>query len=628
MLLVVPLVLVAGGGSASAHAVLKGTDPADGSVLRTAPKAVTLTFSESVGLLDDSVRVLDPGNRRVHTGKQEHADGRSDTARVTLPDLAQGTYIVAWRVVSADSHPVSGALTFSVGKPSATTAVLPSDEAQDAASVMLYDIGRYVAYGGLALLLGVTAFVTVTGVGPARGLLVGGWWTLLAATLALLLLRGPYERGSGPATALDLSVLRETATSRPGLALLARVVMLGVAAAVAGRAGLLPSRTESRTDGEGRAADGHLGGGGAALGGRLRFAIVGLLSLALALTWAVAEHAAAGIQVPLAMTSAVLHLLAMAVWLGGLTALLTGLHRAPEELPAPAVARFSRLAFIAVAVLVATGAYQSWRGLGSLGALTSTPYGRLLTAKLVAVVLLLTAAAYSRRWTARLAVPTAGTAGTAVPERVRETVGAVGARTETASMEAVPVGGDAGDVPTDAGPGPAPTDGDQAPYRRALRRSVLAEITIGVVVLVITTLLTGTQPGRAATEAAASTAAADQPLGSTTMVPFDMGATGGHGKVQIELTPGRVGENQVQAVVYGPDGGIATVPELRLSFTFKDRNIGPLDAKLTDRGGYWAADSLTLPLPGLWTMRTTVRTTDIDQVTVSRTVRIGQPDRT
>jgi copper transport protein len=140
---------------------------------------------------------------------------------------------------------------------------------------------------------------------------------------------------------------------------------------------------------------------------------------------------------------------------------------------------------------------------------------------------------------------------------------------------------------------------------------------------VITTVLTGTQPGRAATETAASAAAADRPTSSTTLVPFDVGTPGGHGKVQIELAPGRVGENSVQAVILGPDGGIATVPELRLTFTLAAQKIGPLDAELTDKGGYWGTDGLTLPLAGTWTMRVTVRTSDIDQVTVSKTVKIG-----
>ncbi|MFE9097961.1 copper resistance CopC/CopD family protein [Streptomyces sp. NPDC007264] len=611
-----PLVLLAGAGSASAHAVLKNADPADGTLLRTAPKAVTLTFSESVGLLEDSVRVIDPGNRRVHTGRQEHAAGRANTARVTLPArLAQGTYIVAWRVVSADSHPASGALTFSVGERSATTAVLPSDTAQDAASTMLYDIARYVAYGGFALLLGTVVFTRVTGVAAAPGLLVGGWWTLMAATSALLLLRGPYERGRGPATALDLGVLRDTVTSRPGLALLARVVVLAVAAVALGRTG-------GAGHGKGRHA-----------------ATVGLSSLALAVTWAVSEHAAAGTQVPLAMTSAVLHLLAMAVWLGGLAALLTALHRTPEALPPSAVARFSRLAFAAVVVLAATGAYQSWRGLGSFDALTSTTYGRLLTAKLVAVVVLLAAAASSRRWTARWAAAGAGAgaAGATLPERVRQSVGAATGRAvaavphedhaaagDGAAGDGAAGDGAAGDgAAGDGGAVDAAADAEPVPSRRELRRSVLAEVATGIVVLVITTLLTGAQPGRAAAEEAASRAAAEQPLGLTATVPFDMGTPGGRGRAQIELTPARAGENAVQALVFGPDGGIATVPELRLTFTLEERSIGPLDAKVTDRGGYWAAASVNLPLPGTWTMKATIRTTDVDQVTVSRRVRIG-----
>lgn len=103
------------------------------------------------------------------------------------------------------------------------------------------------------------------------------------------------------------------------------------------------------------------------------------------------------------MVSSVLHLLAMAVWLGGLTALLLALYRVPpdESLRPAAVARFSRLALASVAVLAATGVYQSWRGLGSWEAF-ATSYGRLLVLKIGAVVLMLVAASHSRSWTERL----------------------------------------------------------------------------------------------------------------------------------------------------------------------------------------------------------------------------------
>ncbi|WP_435852669.1 copper resistance CopC/CopD family protein [Streptomyces mirabilis] len=625
---VLVLVLFGGVGGASAHAALTGTDPQDGSVLKTAPTEVTLSFSESIGLLDDSFRVLDPDNRRVHTGEPGHAGDRSDTARVTLPKgLGTGTFTVAWRVVSADSHPISGAFTFSIGKPSATPPPVPVDPAGGTVASTLYDAARYLAYGGLALLIGAATFVLVCGFPDAvRRLLFTGWWVLLLSTAALLLLRGPYERGSSPTDAFDPSVLNETLTSRPGLALLARLVLLGATV-------FYPVREQVR--------------------GRLVLALGGLLTVSLAVTWAVAEHASAGIQVPVAMVSSVLHLLSMAVWMGGLAALLTTLYRSAEPIPAAVVNRFSRLALASVTVLVVTGVYQSWRGLGSWDALTSTWYGRLLLAKLVAVLVLLAGAGASRRWTGRLmlAADEARTAA-AVPveERVPQTVGASSAPTDVRVGRA---DGPSDGSPSDGGPSDDGASDDGAPdpdhefsdeasdkssgkisdkpsdeadrYRRALRRSVLVEVVVGIVVLVITTLLTGTQPGRAATEAAAAsaTAAAGETTASTTTIPFDVGTEGGHGKVQIQMTPSRVGENSVQAVIYGSDGGFATVPELRLTFTLESQQIGPIDAGLTDKGGYWTADGVTLPVAGTWTMKATVRTTDIDQVTVSKTVKIG-----
>jgi copper transport protein len=78
----------------------------------------------------------------------------------------------------------------------------------------------------------------------------------------------------------------------------------------------------------------------------------------------------------------------------------------------------------------------------------------------------------------------------------------------------------------------------------------------------------------------------------------------------------------VQAVVFGPDGGIVAVPEVRLSLSLPDQKVGPLDAKLKNLGGYWGTSDLTLPIAGTWTMSVTVRTTDIDQVTVTKAVRI------
>ncbi|MFJ2906324.1 MULTISPECIES: copper resistance protein CopC [unclassified Streptomyces] len=594
---VLVLLVLGSAGPAAAHAALRAGDPADGTVLASAPRQLTLTFTESVGLLDDSFRVLDPDNRRLRTGEPGHGPGGSDTARVSLPaQLPQGTYVVAWRVVSADSHPVSGAFTFSVGKASPTTAVTTAGPTEDPATASLYNIGRYLAYLAAALLIGTAAFIALCRPAdrtPLRTPLRVGWWTLLGATLALLVLRAPYETGTGPATAFHLTSLERTLTGRPGLALLARLALL-LAAALC-----LPRLRDSRP--------------ARVLGGAL--------AVGLALTWASAEHASAGLQVPLAMTSAVLHLLAMAGWLGGLTALLLTLHRATALTPAT-VTRFSRLAFASVTVLVVTGGYQSWRGLGSWDALTTTPYGRLLTAKLAAIALLLAAAAVSRRWTAALATGVEAEAD--AEARVPEAVGAAGERTPGAVTVVAEDRehrdgreGPGGTAVKAAGALELPLD------RRALRRAVGAEVGIGVVVLMLSTLLSGTLPGRAAAEAEQAPATTGGlRAASVTTIPFDVGTPNGQGKVQVTLDPGRVGDNAVQAVVYGPDGGISTVPELRLSLTLADRKIGPLDAGVRDAGGYWASSGFTVPLAGTWTMKVTVRVSELDQVTVSSPVRI------
>lgn len=151
---------------------------------------------------------------------------------------------------------------------------------------------------------------------------------------------------------------------------------------------------------------------------------------------------------------------------------------------------------------------------------------------------------------------------------------------------------------------------------------MLVEVLVAAVVLALTTVLTGTLPGRAEAEAEATEQAAALPATSVVMAPFSV--AGHRGTVQVTLDPARTGDNAVEAVVYGADGGLAAVPELRIAFTFPAQDIGPLNADLTDRGGYWATNAVNLPLAGTWTMKVTVRVSDVDQVTVGRPVRVAR----
>ncbi|HYH48824.1 MAG TPA: copper resistance CopC family protein, partial [Acidimicrobiia bacterium] len=101
----------------SAHAMLTGTEPVGGTAVAKSPDRVVLRFSETVQIPLGSIRVFaSPSGKQVETGAAGRVDGQSSAVGVKLPELDDGTYIVTWRVTSADSHPIHGAFTFTVGE--------------------------------------------------------------------------------------------------------------------------------------------------------------------------------------------------------------------------------------------------------------------------------------------------------------------------------------------------------------------------------------------------------------------------------------------------------------------------------------------------------------------------------
>ncbi|MDI5964247.1 copper resistance CopC/CopD family protein [Streptantibioticus silvisoli] len=648
---VLTAVLFGGALPASAHAALLRSDPSQGSVVRTAPDRITLYFSEGVLLSADSLTVYDPAGKPVQRGAPGHAAGRPDSATIGLRSgLRDGTYTVAWKAVSADTHPVGGAWTFSVGAPSKTSAIPRQTEAGGGLAGALYGIGRYVAYLGFAVLVGSAAFLALcwpggTRLRPLRRLATGGWAAVAAATIALLLLRGPYVNGTRLGGVFDLAGLRSVVGSPSGEALVCRLLLLAAAAVVLSV--LFGGRRAEPEDGpraepQGRPRTGALVAGAVVAAG-------------IAATWSLTEHASVGVQPALAMPLDIAHLLSMAVWLGGLTALLTGLYRA-GGVPAAAVRRFSGIAFSCVCVLVSTGVYQSWRQVGSWHALFGTAYGRWLLVKIALVACVVAVAGVSRRWTAKLTTAEAGTPAEAVKaEAATEAVNAEALKAEAAAeavkTEAAAVVG-AGPPDGTRPSADRPTDPlraaqlarqravrervsrlrvrDADPVRSGLRRSVLAEAAIAVVVLAVTTVLSGSEPGRAAEEAKAAASAngmATAPAATgeyLATVPFDSGGPKGKGTVDVHLAPARTGADQLHLVVSDPVGNPMNVPELDVAFTLTARGIGPLPVRLRHTGpGSWEAVGLQVPMPGTWQLSLTVRTSAIDEVTVTRKVTIS-----
>ncbi|CAM5265316.1 copper resistance protein CopC [Streptomyces hirsutus] len=357
--------LLAGAAPASAHAALTGSDPRQGTVVDKAPAQVSLTFSEPVAVSDDALRVLDPKGERVDKGDPDGASGTTYTVQL-LSGLPDGTYTVTYQVVSADSHPVAGAFTFSVGAPSETSVEASAQSPDNGLIGSLYGTGRYLSYAGFAVMVGGAAFVLAcwrpgSGVRAVQRLVVSGWLTLTAATLALLLLRGSYTSSGKIGDVFDLTLLSEVLQTKTGAALVSRLLLLAAAALFI--AVLFGSAQYQRNDEEKRDLSFGLAVGGT------------VVAAGLAASWAMSEHASQGIQPGLAMPVDVVHLLAVAAWLGGLTALLVALYRAPADtaVDTAAVQRFSRLAFGSVVALVVTGIYQSWRQLSAPGRRSPTP---------------------------------------------------------------------------------------------------------------------------------------------------------------------------------------------------------------------------------------------------------------
>ncbi len=361
---------------AGAHAELVTTTPTADQRLETPPSEVVLEFTERVHLVSGAIRLLDSTGRPVSTGA-----ARVDGVRVILPlpkDLPRGGYLVSWRVISSDTHPVAGGFGFGVGADPPRAKPPGKAELADPQVRAAVSVNRWVGYAGLALFLGGTVFLLACWPAGrsqrrARRLVGAGWITTVAATVLGLLLQGPYVAGPGsPVFAPHL--LAETVTSPFGAIYLIRLALL-VTVGLLVRAVL---RTQAPT--------------------RLALSTAGLLGIGVAVSYAAAGHAVSGQWPAVALASDALHVTSMSVWGGGLVLLAAcALRSQHADGVSDAAHRFSRLAISSVAVLTATGTLQAVREIDSLAALTRTGYGQLLLGKLMIVVGLLGLGAVSMR---------------------------------------------------------------------------------------------------------------------------------------------------------------------------------------------------------------------------------------
>ena len=376
-LLVLLITLAGGGRHAFAHAALVESVPADGAVLTAAPADVTLRFSEPVAPV--MLRVLDIDAKPVADGARAQVE---DTIiRLPLPaGLAHGTYVVSYRVISVDSHPISGAVVFSIGDSSAADRLSRAHSlgrwmAPTIAAVRALFVAALLIAAGTMLALWRLADFAPDAVRHNRRVVVIATGVALGSGAVLLGLTARDFAGTSLAGVVEVEAWQVLLTSS-----LARSLAVATAGLV-----LILAALWRLAPGSNRVT-----------------AVAG--SLIAITSFALTGHAATAAPQQVMRWAVPLHAVCAAFWLGSLPVLAASLRTDPANRAMALVQRFSTHAIWAVALILALGLVIAIVQVEHLDMLWLTAYGRILLAKLGAVALLLAVAIHNKwRTTPRLA---------------------------------------------------------------------------------------------------------------------------------------------------------------------------------------------------------------------------------
>jgi copper transport protein len=350
-------------GHAEAHAALIGQSPAADATIVAAPADVRLTFNESVTPV--RVRVLNAAGTAVTADGDVF--GSDDTVGVRLPgDLPRGTYVVTWRVISADSHPVGGSFIFNVGAASPNPTAAPAEQKGPWPAIALamraaFYICVLTAVGGCLFL----CFIDTNGArsGPDRRLI--RWAGAVAIAFAALSIgvEGALALGAPLSGILDLAVWR-----------------LGLGTSVTASAGLTAAGLAIMLCFLSR------GPVVAPLAGAF-LAVAGF-----ALTGHVATAEPRVVTIP----ALIVHVGAASYWVGAFAPLWRRIGGEPVFVAGPIVSRFAFGAVMVLACLIAAGISMASVQIQTFSALTETDYGHRFLLKQAFVVTLLGFAAFNK----------------------------------------------------------------------------------------------------------------------------------------------------------------------------------------------------------------------------------------
>ena len=585
------VLLVPAPGTAEAHANYAESDPAANSVIEESPERVTVGFTEPLEPALSEIKVFDTQGIRVD--RQDSAVDPSDPLlmSVSVEPLADGTYTVAWKNVSTvDGHRVRGAFVFSVGaglKPAPTAAAAAVADQPLLQSPAEPVIRWLVLLGGLTLVGGVTFHLLVS-----RPVLQGRDSGQLHKTsdrggdLSTRPLRhsgesrNPGVEWGSPGTkesGLPAPLIPPLTGSLARLVIIATAVLLAasvaqlivqasvvfessIPAVFGGPVWDLLLDTEWGRLWLWRVALGAASAAAVIVGWRredklVLVALGAVLGIASLLTISLTSHAAATVNVRTeAILNDFIHLIAVAVWVGGLCGLALAVrlilavcdNSERRETLSALVRRFSLVAGIGVVAIILTGLYSAWAQVVTVPAL-QVPYGRVLVFKVAVVAGLLLVAGANLIW-------------------VRPRLHA----------------GDAAGL--------------------WLKRLVGAEIALAVLVLLIVGFLTAIEPARQV--------ASREGIGVESGLSFEETAESTH--MTLEVDPGQVGPNTIGVSLTDNSGDpITNVTDVRVRLSYLDADFGETPYSAPEVGeGEYVLDEQLISIAGAWQVELVVQRPD------------------
>ncbi len=563
----------------SAHANLVRAEPGISASVPTAPTSVRLYFSEAPEPRYSEVDIFNATHERFDKGDLHVVPDDRESLIVSVRDLPQGIYTVVWKTTSAvDGHTTGGSFAFAVGTASITGSAATQNTVTFSGPTPLEVVTKWLAYLSVSAFLGIIVFglfiwtpaiagmrtraeadeTVAEPVNKRLGILAAIALIVLTVTTALgALAQVAKATGRSLVGALDIGVLHGyLLDTHTGSIWCLRLFLALFAACVLGPSRLRIVRTPQTRETNLQLITVLLG---------LAVGVNELLMISL-----ISHSAATPFWTPVTVAMDCLHLLAAAIWIGGLIGLvgtlpvLTRRTTAGQTLLRAVVARFSPMALGSVGILVLTGLYSAWVHVGSLDALRSTDYGHALLVKLVLVFGLVCLGAFNLLWVRPHLAHTARRESEY--ERVR-------------------------------------------PVVRHFRQSIRGEVCLGAAVLLVVAILTGLAPSREAVQ-----------TGQTHLTQRTKA-----GDLTVALTPSTLQPGVITYDVFVTKGQpVRDAARVELRFAAPALGADETAEVATARGdGHYTLTGPYTTLAGDWQTRVIVRRTAKDDVSATFTLPIG-----